>query len=179
MVQISIIVPEGHNSGQIAGRLKRFRNFDADEFLKIAKNEEGYLFPDTYFLSGNETEEEIIKIMKENFYKKAGEMDYGALTMASLIEREAADYDDRRLISGVLWKRLEVGMPLQVDAEPDTYLYKGLPPIPICNPGLDAIDAARNPLESPYWYYLSDKNGVTYFAETFEEHKLNKEKYLR
>ena len=120
--------------------------------------------------------------------------------MASIIEKEVADYKDRRIVSGILWKRLKAGMPLQVDAvfpyikgkagrvffedlkidSPyNTYLYKWLPPTPICNPGLDAIDAARNPVESPYWYYLSDKKGITYFASTFDGHKINRAKYLR
>ncbi len=72
-------------------------------------------------------------------------------------------------------------MPLQVDAslDYDTYSYKGLPLAPICNPGLSSIQAALNPVDSPYWYYLSDGNGNIHYGKTFEEHKINKEKYLR
>jgi len=116
-----------------------------------------------------------------------------------LIEKEVPDSDDRKIVSGILWKRLELGMALQVDAVfpyitgkqkvlledlkidslYNTYLHKGLPPGPISNPGLDAIDAARNPKESPYLYYLSGNDGKTHFAKTFSEHLRNKEKYLK
>jgi UPF0755 protein len=68
---------------------------------------------------------------------------------------------------------------LKTDSPYNTYKYKGLPPGPICNPGLDAINAAQTPKDSPYWYYLSDRNGLIHFAKTFEEHKMNKYKYLR
>jgi UPF0755 protein len=121
--------------------------------------------------------------------------------MASLIEEETATPEDRRIVSGILWKRLSSGMRLQVDAtfaytigkgslelttedlksdSPyNTYRIYGLPPTPIVNPGLDAITAALHPTSSPYVYYLSDKNGVMHYSKTFEEHKLAKAKYLR
>ncbi len=123
------------------------------------------------------------------------------MTMASLLEEEAIREEDRRLISGVLWKRLEAGVALQVDAALtyvtgrasheltgedlkfdsafNTYFYPGLPLGPISNPGLDAIEAALRPTASPYWFYLSDKEGNTYYSATFEEHKEKKFKYLR
>ncbi|NUQ57540.1 MAG: endolytic transglycosylase MltG [Candidatus Paceibacter sp.] len=66
-----------------------------------------------------------------------------------------------------------------MDSPYNTYLYKGLPPGPIANPGLDAIDAALNPEDSPYLYYLHDKNSTTRFARTYEEHLKNVEKYLK
>ena len=137
--------------------------------------------------------------MRDNFKKKAGDVSKDIVIMASLIEKEVPDSDDRKIVSGILWKRLDIGMPLQVDAvfpyltgrreilsddlkidSPyNTYLYKGLPPGPIANPGLDAIEAARNPKSSSYFYYLSGKDGKTHFAKTFAEHLKNKEKYLR
>lgn len=120
--------------------------------------------------------------------------------LASIIEREAYDSVDQHLISGVLRNRLELGMALQVDASfffllgkasseltledlkidspYNTYLYPGLPPGPIANPGLGAIEAALKPTPSDYIYYLSDENGVTHYAETFEGHKENKRIYL-
>ncbi|HEY9585904.1 MAG TPA: endolytic transglycosylase MltG, partial [Candidatus Paceibacterota bacterium] len=61
----------------------------------------------------------------------------------------------------------------------NTYRNYGLPPTPISNPGLDVIDAALHPETSPYYFYLSGKDGVIHYAKTFEEHKINKEKYLR
>ena len=132
---------------------------------------------------------------------------YQILTAASLLEKEAPSFKDRRLISGILYKRLKAGIGLQVDAtltyakcggafltcdDPkvyrgdtsysssyNTYLYKGLPPGPISNPGLEAIRAALEPLESGYWYYLSDpKTKKTIFSRTLEEHNENRAKYL-
>ncbi|MDP3143282.1 MAG: endolytic transglycosylase MltG, partial [Candidatus Omnitrophota bacterium] len=106
---------------------------------------------------------------------------------------------DRPIVAGVLWKRLEAGVPLQVDAtlvyitgrneiyEADkkinspynTYLYRGLPKGPIANPGLSAIKAAIFPETSPYWYYLSAKDGATVFSKTLGEHNRNKANYLK
>lgn len=198
---IRVTVPEGATIKDISEIFSKFDNFNKDNFIEIAEGKEGYLFPDTYFFLPNSTEELILNTMEETFREKVGDIDYNMLKMASLIEKEVSDHKDRRIVSGILWNRLEVGMPLQVDAvfpyiigknsheltlddlkidSPyNTYLYRGLPPRPICNPGLDAIDAALNPQKNGYWYYLSDNEGNTYFAETFEEHKANKQKYLR
>ncbi len=174
---LKITVPEGFTCTDIAGKFRVFRNFDKNNFLKIA--EEGKLFPDTYFFTGRETEEEVVKLMKENFEKKAGSTEKDILIMASILEKELITLKDKKIASGILWKRLEAGMPLQVDAEPDTYIYKELPDAPICNSGMESIEAAANPVESDYWYYISDKKGITHFAKTFEEHKRNIEKYLK
>jgi UPF0755 protein len=105
------------------------------------------------------------------------------------------------LVSGILWKRLKAGIPLQVDATItyltgkkttkipledlkidslyNTYKYPGLPPGPICNPGLESILAALYPEKSDYWYYLSVPEGKTIFSKTLEEHNIAKEKYLK
>jgi len=104
------------------------------------------------------------------------------------------------LVAGILWKRLENKMPLQVDAtityitgkkttkisieetqidHPyNTYKYLGLPPGPICNPGLESILAALYPKKSDYWYYLSAPDGKTIFSKTLQEHNIAKAKYL-
>ena len=129
-----------------------------------------------------------------------------ALKIASLVQREAANKADMPLIAGIIWNRLlnNPPMKLEIDAtvqyalgesgnwwpkikpadyktESDysTYLHTGLPPHPICNPGLDAIHAVLNPAETNCLYYLHDSNGQTYCAKTYEEHKLNIEKYLK
>jgi UPF0755 protein len=99
--------------------------------------------------------------------------------MASLVEEEAKGDEDREYISGILWKRLSINMPLQVDAAPSTYEKRGLPENPITNPGLEAIQAAIHPKNSPYLYYLHDKEGNIHYARNFEEHKANKLKYLK
>ena len=125
--------------------------------------------------------------------------------LASLLEKEVISYQDRRLVAGILEKRIAVGMPLQVDATIcyikesngadncnltssdfqnhslyNTYKYSGLPPTPICNPSLEALKAALAPQKSSYLYYLSSqKDSRTIFAKTYEEHLINKAKYLK
>lgn len=124
------------------------------------------------------------------------------IIMASIIEKEVKNFSDKKIVSGILWKRIKIGMPLQVDAtllynndfisgervlisdtlknSPyNTYINKGLPPGPICNPGLDSIKAAIYPTNSNYLYYLSAPDGRTIFSENFEQHKAAKAKYLR
>jgi UPF0755 protein len=176
LVPLKITIPEGFTCKDIAEKFKVFKNFNQEAFLKTAQ--EGYLFPDTYFFTGRETEKEVIETMKDNFEKKAGQVKPEILIMASILEKEVKTIEDKKIVAGILWKRLEAGMPLQVDAEPSTYLYKELPGAPICNPGLESISAALNPVDSPYWYYVSDKQGITHFAKTFSEHQKNIAKYL-
>lgn len=196
---IKVLIPEGATVKDIAESFSGFNNFNKEIFLREAANIEGYLFPDTYLFMPDSDARQIIKTMKDNFSKKAGDVGRDIVVVASLIEKEIPNSGDRKIISGILWKRLKIGMPLQVDAvfpyitgkqkissgdlkidSPyNTYLYKGLPPGPISNPGFDAIDAALNPVESPYLYYLSGKNSKTHFAISFAEHLKNKEKYLK
>jgi UPF0755 protein len=128
------------------------------------------------------------------------------ITMASLVEREAKTDADRPLVAGILWKRLENDWPLQVDAtlqyalglnpqtqawtpptaldktvdSPyNTYLHPGLPPAPICSPSLDSIRAVLNPIQSPYWFYLTDNQNNTHYAITLDEHNQNINQFLR
>jgi UPF0755 protein len=123
------------------------------------------------------------------------------VTLASLLEREANSEASKRMVSGILQSRLRLGMPLQADAsieyvlnkplteltpadlETDspynTYLNRGLPPTPIGNPGLTAIEAVLAPTESPYLFYITGNDGAFYYAETYAEHQQNIERYLR
>jgi len=173
---------------------------------------EGYLFPDTYNVSLGENEEDIIRLMLSNFNKKlnAGLREqiisqkktiFEVITMASIIEKEVKSLDDKKIVAGILWKRLGVGMPLQVDSTINyitnkndigatladtkidspynTYKYKGLPKGPISNPGMDSILAAIYPTKSQYWYYLSDFDGKTIFSKTFADHNIAVAKYLK
>ncbi len=126
-----------------------------------------------------------------------------ALKIASIIQREAAGKGDMRLISGIIWNRIFKGMKLQIDAtlqyvkgseeegwwrpvvpgdkkidsEYNTYLYEGLPPGAIANPGPDAIAAAYNPQKTDCLFYLHDKNRKIHCTKTYEEHKKNVEMY--
>ena len=128
-----------------------------------------------------------------------------ALKIASIIQREAAGKKDMNLISGIIWNRIFEGMKLQIDAtlqyakgseedgwwEPivpedkkikssyNTYLYVGLPPGAIANPGLDAITAAFNPQKTNCLFYLHDRNRKIHCTKTYEEHKKNIEIYLK
>ena len=116
--------------------------------------------------------------MTDNFVKKSNNPKKEIIIMASILEKEGK-HDDMRIISGILWHRLKVGMALQVDAAPETYQSIGLPSTPISNPGLFAIDASENPEVSPYFYYLHDKYGIVHLAKNFTEHKQNIKKYLK
>jgi UPF0755 protein len=204
---IKVTIPEGSTIDDIN---KIFQKKGFGDSVVKDKELEGYLFPDTYLFLTDDRPDAIVVKMTENLKAKTDELEeaikdskrnfHQILTMASLIEKEAADSEERKIISGILWKRLDKKMPLQVDATLDyvlgkntfelvtedlktdgpynTYTRIGLPPTPICSPGLDAITAAIYPENSPYWYYLSDKEGNIHYAKTFEEHKLNKAKYL-
>ena len=124
------------------------------------------------------------------------------ITLASIVEREVSASEDRKIVAGIFEKRLAAGMPLQadstvnyitgkktpaitladrdIDSPYNTYKYPGLPPGPICNPGLDAIIAAVNPQTSNYLYFLNRQDtGKTIFSKTYEEHLRNKAKFLK
>ncbi len=128
-----------------------------------------------------------------------------AIRMASVVQREAANNADMPLIAGIIWNRLLIDTKLQIDATVqyvrgntptgwwapikvedlkidsryNTYLYKGLPPHPISNPGLSAIEATLNPAETECLFYIHDKDKQTHCAKTYEEHQQNIVKYLQ
>jgi len=195
---------------------------DEFPFLKDleADNLEGFFFPDTYKLNQRMKPEDIVRkflnafrdkvfALLETRFRESPRSILDIITIASMIEKESANSLDRRIISGILWKRLETDMPLQVDSSViyawkqinpswslgdrlrlssndlkinspyNTYLNKGLPPSPIGNPGLDAIRAALDPQESDYMYYLSLPDGRTFFSRTYDEHLALKAKYYK
>ncbi|MFM7088697.1 MAG: endolytic transglycosylase MltG [Candidatus Paceibacterota bacterium] len=187
---VKITIPEGFDNYEIAEVADlKLRDFDKNRFLSLASSEIGYLFPDTYFFSTTDDESTVIQLMSRNFKKKtssifdeitaSGQDSRDVIIMASILEEEANGDEDRALISGILWKRMKIGMPLQVDAVPITYKEMGLPKAPVSNPGLLAIKAAWKPQESKYLYYIHDKEGKIYFAKNFDEHRQNIRKYLR
>ena len=211
IVPVRVTIPEGLSNKEVAKLLSRsLPRLNQKRFLELAKAKEGYLFPDTYIFQPSMTEEAIIKVMEENFAKRIqplqeGMNDFGKpleeiITMASLIEGEARKTATRKQVSGILWRRFELGMPLQVDAvfpyimgkdtfevtfedlkydSPyNTYLYLGLPPGPINNPSLDSIEAAITPTATKYLYYLTDHDGEMRYASTHAQHLTNRAKYL-
>ncbi len=190
MTPVLVTIPEGFDVNQIGNVFAlKLANFNKAQFLLKAKKLEGYLFPDTYFFLTTNNEKDVIKSMNDNFKKKiapllpeiisSGKTEKDIIIMASIIEREAKGDIDRGVISGILWKRISMNMPLQVDAAPETYKAKGLPENPIGNPGLKAVMSAIHPQNSPYLYYLHDKTGNIHYAKNFAEHTKNRLKYLR
>ena len=164
--------------------------FLEDVNIKGVMGLEGFLFPDTYEINPGMGITKIVEKMLNNFDKKLtleirqeiekqNKTIFDIVTMASLIEKEVKTKQDKELVSGILWKRLEINMPLQVDCESKTYQNPGLPIGPICNPGLKSIIAAIEPKHSEYWYYLSTPEGETIFSKTLEEHNIAKAKYLK
>ena len=180
-------------------------------FLNSAKNLEGFLMPDTYKFFQSSSPETVAEVFLDNFQKKteplwSNQNDiYRTIIIASLVEKEVPLPDDKRIVAGIIFKRLSVGMPLQIDASVvygvcqgkfldcspltaadfkrdfpyNTYLYKGLPPGPIANPSLESIKVVLSPQKSSYWYYLSDPSTKkTVFSKTLEEHGENRARYL-
>jgi len=201
--------PEGFTVRQVAERLEaNLSFFNKVKFLAVASTSEGYLFPDTYFFLPNDDEAAIYKKMRDVYAEKAAGL-FGSSTqsesdiikMASVLEKEVRSPEDMKMVSGIFWRRMKAGIALQADAtlayergktsaeltaedlkkdSPyNSYTRRGLPPTPICNPGLNAINAALLPEDSPYLYFLTDKDGKVYYAKTFEEHKKNKTRYLK
>lgn len=186
-------------------------NIPAGTFAGLADGYEGYLFPDTYYIPETFTAEELVNLMLETYVdriaplrdeiRRSGRTEYEILTMASILEREGNARENMEIIAGILWKRIDIDMHLQVDAtlmyvtgrgsagltradladenNPyNTYVYKGLPPTPISNPGLRAIRAALRPQQTPYLFYLTGRDGVFYYGRTGEEHLENKRLHL-
>ncbi|MEN9561252.1 MAG: hypothetical protein RIQ56_525 [Candidatus Parcubacteria bacterium] len=188
----------------------RLKRFNEKAFLEAAQPQEGFLFPDTYFFLPNATESQVLLAMRQAFDEKITDLQpliasstmnlKEIITLASIIEREARNSADRRMISGVLWNRLKKKMPLQVDvtflytigknsfqltyadlkseSPYNTYVHKGLPPGPIGSPSIDSIQAALQPTKNDYLFYLADFSGVTHFSKTYEEHRAKKLQYL-
>jgi UPF0755 protein len=211
LTPVRITIPEGTNNRQMALLLaKALPRFSTPRFLELAKDREGYLFPDTYDFLPNADERVVIAALTAAFEKRLAPLQerisgFGRpladiVNMAALLEEEARTEETRRTVAGILWKRLDKGMLLQVDAvfpyifgdrpydltdgdllvdsRYNTYKYLGLPPTAISNPGFSAILAAMMPIETSYFYYLSDKEGNMHYAATHDEHLANRRQYL-
>jgi len=222
---IDVTIPEGLNLRQIAGILKNQAGIDSAGFLEIASdksfigelnldvpNLEGYLFPNTYRLYWGMEPKDVDKIMVKELSNTLGDslvrrMEqinfslYQVLTLASLIEAEAKNPEERPIISSVYHNRLNKNMLLQCDptviyALPDlnrplvlkdlemdspynTYKYPGLPPGPINNPGKSSILAALYPANVDFLYFVARGDGSHIFSSTLEEHSLAKMKIKR
>lgn len=200
---------EGMTVHDMAVRIaKAFPQISESDFIGAAGPYEGYLFPDTYNFPSTSSALSITNTLRTNFSQKTAQLQQASTThsfhdiviVASLVEREARTPADKKMIAGILWNRVDAGMPLQVDAvfgyifgrdtyspsfadlsvdSPyNTYTHKGLPPGPIDNPGLDSLNAAAYPTPSKYLFYLTDRNGVMHYATTYGGHLANTRTYL-
>jgi len=216
VILYSVLIPEGFTAHQV-GRLLSERGL-ADEmainrlvtdpdFVQSlgvdAPTLEGYLFPDTYYFPRHTKPEEILKTMVGRFRQvfpagmqaRAAELamtEREVVILASIIEKETGQDDERPLISAVFHNRLNKKLPLQSDPTivyelPDfdgkwtramlaratpynTYLHAGLPPGPIANPGLKSLVAALNPAPVHYLYFVSKNDGSHQFSSSLVEH---------
>lgn len=215
-----ITLPEGWRREEIAASLAKqdLAAFDAEEFLTLTQGKEGQLFPDTYLVSREISTQALVNLLTNTFESKvevalAKELAKSqlslneVLTLASLIQRESALDNEMPLVAGILFNRLEIGMPLQVDATLqyakgfnqneqswwstplaidkeinsayNSYQNVGLPPAPICNPGIAAIKAVLYPAATNALYYIHDLSGKIHTATDLDGHTANVNQYLR
>lgn len=215
-----VSIPEGYRKGQIAELIGTKLNWEEQKIITLAEvpplcpltGQEGFLASGTYLIHKEEDAQIVEETMQETFNEVLDELGLTqkdisipqVITIASLIQREAAGKSDMRLISGIIHNRLKIGMPLQIDAtlqyvmgdeenwwpvpqsddkfveSPyNTYQNTGLPPTPIATPGKEAIKAALNPLKTDCMFYLHDSRRVIHCAKTYEQHKRNVRNYLK
>lgn len=219
----TLVIYAGERKEEVAqnfARILKWSNEEQSLFLNLISSDnpeipEGKFYPGRYVVGVDAGPEEVAQLVYERFvseiltrYSSEVEMVVpieDALTIASLLEREAYDFTDMRFISGIIWNRLFIGMPLQIDAtlqyarasavggswwapprprdksidSPfNTYLYEGLPVFPIANPSIEAVLAALNPRITDCMYYFHDDNGGFHCSVTYKEHEtLLKEYY--
>ncbi|MGW0333446.1 endolytic transglycosylase MltG [Streptomyces sp. NPDC003011] len=215
----TLVIPEGWRAGQIYEAVDKALSLPAGTTKKsLAKahlklpgdaegNPEGYLFPATYPLRDKATPEQMLSYMVDTANEKfngapiaAGAQRnamnvYQAVTIASLVQAEAATRADMGKVARVVFNRLERGMPLQmdstlnyalnrstlkttaadtrIDSPYNSYQRMGLPPTPIDNPGEDAMSAAINPTPGDWLYFVTVKPGDTRFTADYAEHQRN------
>lgn len=200
-----VTIPEGYRNEQVAEVVSAKLGLSYKELLVAMKGLQGRLFPDTYFVGSTATPADIVAEFTKVYNEKTASLNPTEedIIIASLVERETRGDAEKGVVAGILRKRLAAGWPLELDATiqyalgrsgnwwPDTtlldrkspspyntYLHTGLPPAPICNPGLASIEAAVHPVSSPYWFYLHDKSGTIHYAVTNAEQSQNIATYI-
>jgi len=218
---VDVLFIEGLRRSEMAGILQRKTGIPAADYMaatdaskkgqalagtKKPTSLEGFLFPATYPVDPAQPVSELVDYQVRTFQERTAGIDYSAarkknlskydvLIIASLVEREASDARERRLVAGVIENRLRSGMRLDIDATVqyavgswkeeitgadlridspyNTRKFPGLPPGPICNPSEESIRAAANPLPSKYLYYVAKNDGTDlhYFAENAAQHE--------
>ena len=222
-----VTIPEGYTAVQIADLLAKAGLAEREAFLRLVREEgdsfaldflegrrdlEGYLFPDTYAFPRGLPPRQIVQAMLARFDQRVtpalrreiraqGVTLHEALTIASMVEREARLAAERPVIAGVIYNRLRRGWRLEIDATVlyalgrsngpltaadllvdspyNTYRQTGLPPGPISNPGLAAIEAAARPAVTPYLFYVLRPDGSHAFSSTLQEHQRNVRRWRR
>jgi UPF0755 protein len=221
----SLTVPEGFALASIEPLIARTLNVPAESVAVAVRDTallrrldvptptlEGYLFPDTYQFSDGATARDAVEAMVDQFeerwnpewdeqLRKLPMTRHAAVTLASIIEKEARLAEERPIISAVYHNRLRINMPLQADptvqyargthasrvtykdleikSAYNTYQRPGLPPGPIASPGQPSIEAAIFPADVPYRYFVAHPDGHHEFRVTFEEHKAARDKVRR
>jgi UPF0755 protein len=224
-----VTIPEGFSLYQIAERLEKLNLVNKESFMKLGLKDvndvliteqrkdvlfelEGFLFPSTYYIPMGSSEKDIALIMYKRFSsvfseeyisraKQLGLSINNIITVAALVEKEAANNEERSRIAGVIYNRIKKGMPLQIDAAViyantkgqghlqrvlnsnlkfdspyNTYIYKGLTPGPITSPGKPSIEAALYPEDNEFLYYVAGEKGHV-FSKSYEEHLKNVKAY--
>ncbi|GAC1585612.1 MAG: endolytic transglycosylase MltG [Candidatus Elarobacter sp.] len=219
-----VTIPEGYTAREIAKTLAAHGLASADAYAAVFLHQgvrvdggrtstmEGYLFPSTYLIPTDDGPRATAQILVDQFRrelpadaatlaKALGRSVAEVVTIASLIEREGKVDADRPLIASVIYNRLRLGMPLEIDASIEyvfaehhdvitkrdlqidspynTYRHTGLPPTPIANPGKASLDAAFRPAHSDFLYYVAKPDGHSAFAKTLQEHNANVARYLK
>jgi UPF0755 protein len=216
-----VTIPEGFMLGEVAATLERSIGVSSDSVLAVSRDAgmveqfaftkapslEGFLFPETYFFDSTLDARAVVTVLAKQFHRvftsdmarraeQLGLTPLQAVTLASIIEKEAAVADERPVISQVFHTRLKRGMGLesdptvkyalaiapvnlslrdiQIDSPYNTYRYAGLPPGPICNPGKAALVAALHPAETDYLYFVANWDGTHTFTRTLAEHNAAK-----
>lgn len=217
-----VTIPEGFAIAQIAQLLEARGIVEAERFVELAQDDtlvygenppieksirslEGYLFPDTYRFAPGAPPETVIRRMVGRFVEKAlpviqaagdeagASLDvHEVVTLASIVEKEAAVAEERPVIAAVFLNRLRSNMPLQadptvkyamddppvrllyahlnIDSPYNTYRYRGLPPGPIASPGLSSIEAVLQPADVDYLFFVAAGDGTHRFTRTYDEH---------
>jgi UPF0755 protein len=229
LTEVTITVLAGWRMEEIAATIPTSGlEFSPQEFLSAAAapaasmdlippgaSAEGFLYPDSYTLARSTTPDQLVSILLQGFsthlpadavtaFSNHGLSIFQAVTMASIIQREAVVDTEMLLIASVFYNRLAVGMKLQTDptvqyalgynvaqgtwwtnplgmedlkfdSPYNSYIYSGLPPGPISNPSLAALEAVAHPAETNYYYFQAkcDGSGLHNFAETFDQHQQN------
>ena len=219
-----LTVPEGMTMKATARLIEDSKLARASEVMELfqdkefvhalgieAENLEGYLFPETYYFVAGTRPEHIVKAMVERFSqvwernekaaKESGMSRHELVTLASIIEKETGNKDERLLVASVFLNRLKRKMPLQSDPTViyglkefngnltrrhlktytpyNTYRFSGLPPGPIASPGEASLEAVLEPVENDFLYFVSKNDGTHYFSRSLSEHNRAVNKYQR